>query len=186
MMRDLISELSLLEPIIKQDDQCQARRRLYIRTTFAIVEGYSCLLRENARRHLFSRFAKSLSIEIQKAHFLDDYSYEIRENGEIRRKNRCDYPLASHLAFTLRTLAEEVGSPINFISGAGWDAFKKSVGIRNRITHPKTSADIFVTDEEYATLHQGIDWAMTACQKILHKESRLASSDGEQGGQGKP
>jgi hypothetical protein len=185
MMKELIEELAVLQPVLEQDPKCQSRRRLYIRTTFAIVEGYACLLRENARRHLFSRFANTLSIEIQKAHFLDDYSYEIRENGEIRRKNRCDYPLASHLAFTLRTLAEEVGSPTDFISGNGWDAFNKSVKIRNRITHPKTSADIFVTDEEYETLHEGISWATSTCQKILDKESRLVSSDGEQGGQGK-
>jgi len=185
MMRDLISELSLLGPIIEQDDKCQARRRLYIRTTFAIVEGYACLLRENARIHLANNFTQSRTIHIQKIHFLDDYSYALSDTGVIERKNRCDYPLASHLAFTLRTLAEVVGHPIDFLSGNDWNAFKKSVGIRNRITHPKTSADIFVTDDEYVTLHEGINWAMTSCQKILNKESRLASLDGELGGQAK-
>ena len=40
----------------------------------------------------------------------------------------------------------------------GWVALLQAVNVRNRVTHPKCSRDLEVTDEEFQLLNQGASW----------------------------
>jgi hypothetical protein len=42
--------------------------------------------------------------------------------------------------------------------GSGWQAFRKAVAIRNRITHPREIRDLLITDAELEDVTRAYHW----------------------------
>ena len=61
---------------------------------------------------------------------------------------------------------------------SGWVALLRAVKVRNRVTHPKCSRDLEVTDEEFQLLKQGASWfrrtliaMFLECEKVYRESA---------------
>ena len=174
----LSDELSILEPLL-QSQPSESVRRLYVRSCFAMLEAVSCLIRDKAFQGLIGKFSITGDLEITKAHYLEDYSYKISSTGKIERQNRCDIPFGAHFAFGLRTFAEVAEVQKNYIQGAGWDAFTRAIRIRNRITHPKSDADVTITEEDFEHVKLALVWAFDSMVDICESSTIMFDPEKE-------
>jgi hypothetical protein len=120
-------------------------RRNYIRVLFACINLGIYLLK---RTVLVAASSKSDPLTFAELVLLREQTFSLEKNGEVRMRNKF-LGLAENLRFTTRCVEKGFGISLTFDSGGkGWDAFKRAIKIRDRITHPKTYQDLDVTDEE--------------------------------------
>jgi len=163
----LSSELELLEPLL-EDKPREAAMRLYIRTSFAMLEAIGSGIRDKAAKALMMKYVNGDGpIEISRIHFLQDFGMKVGSNGKIEEKSTSDTPFSAHFALGIRALADAVGCEVNHVQGSGWAAFLKAIKIRNRITHPKTEEDIAISKDDFELVNEGIWWAFETIFKIL-------------------
>lgn len=151
---DMILELAQEHDLalnLRKEHETDASRRIFVRTVFALLEGVSCVIRQFATESILEKASQGGEIPIQVLHFLEDLSYDLSNNGEIKKLNRNKYGFKSLLAFGLRIFSDEIDHDSSKIFGdAGWEKVQKTISIRNRITHPKRTDDLAVSAEDAA------------------------------------
>ena len=136
----------------------QFARRTIVRTAFARIEATSCVLRRFARLSLLIQACKSLKLDLTTLELLTDAEAVLSNTGKTTLQRRRQ-PMVHHLAFTLRALAEVAEEDADkFFHDNGWSEFQKAVRIRHRLTHPKTSADLHVTDADLRSFRKAGEW----------------------------
>jgi hypothetical protein len=134
-------------------DDAQATRRDLIRTMFAAIEGASWEYREHVRS--VAADLDSLPPLVEMA--LSEKTYRVAENGEIDEQVRY-VSMPAMIRLTTR-LAESICPGFEFdFKNDGWVNFKTSIKIRNRITHPKRTNDLEITDDEIAICQSAFFW----------------------------
>nr|CAS03029.1 putative integron gene cassette protein [uncultured bacterium] len=91
-------------------------------------------------------------------HCSPDKSYELKSNGQVKEQTKY-LRLPENIRFTFAVLSKYF--KIDFSLGIGtsnWDKFLAAQEIRNRITHPKTSAEFSISDEEIAICRDVSSW----------------------------
>jgi hypothetical protein len=58
----------------------------------------------------------------------------------------------------------------------GWEIFRRSLKVRDRLTHPKRAADLLVADDELTDLMQVWEWFVTGVNAILGHANRGVST----------
>jgi hypothetical protein len=53
------------------------------------------------------------------------------------------------------------------VSGSEWQSFRRAIKIRDRITHPKSVANLNISDEDYNDVSVGFGWVLIAHVKLL-------------------
>ena len=173
---ELSSELAIIEPHLKGEPM-EAAMRLYVRTSFAMLEAIGSGIRDKAAKALMVKFANGDGpIEISRIHLLDDFGMRVESTGKIKRKTTPDISFLAHFALGIRALADAVGDENEYIQGCGWAAFKSAVKIRNRITHPKTNDDISITAEDFELVNKGIWWAFDTITEIVKTPNSIFQS----------
>lgn len=140
----------------------QFGRRNYIRAVFAMIEAYTYVMKQDSLRVYkllsdFRRLKKATGSTEETSYTelsLGDYTVLQEKNFYLTDKGRvgeakAKLSLLPNVLYSFRVFAET--HQIDFkldISGNGWDSLRKAVQIRNRITHPKETADLTITDEE--------------------------------------
>jgi hypothetical protein len=148
------------------DDVHEARRRLdasslqfdrraYIRAVSASVEG---LIFEFKQVALVAHEAGVVTLAPEEVAILREETYDLAENGRpvIRKK-------LSSLLPTLRFVIPLFGRTLGVqyepaVDGAGWQAFRQAVEIRNRVTHPRSLEDGQVSEADLEVVHQANQW----------------------------
>ena len=131
-------------------------RRMYVRSFFADVEGTTYRLKQQSLTA-----AKIFSVELQpkEISIINEEAYELTNNAQIRRK-----PVFSSIdrtvrfAFNIFMKAHREKLDLKLDSDNGWSLFKKSSKLRNRITHPKNSNGLIISDEEFNNLLNAVKW----------------------------
>ena len=146
MRADVIRALSGAAPA-----NAQYERRIYARVLFAYIEGSIYLLKRvllklhemNPQIAFFTDAERSLLLEC---------SYEIDVRGRPQEK-QIKLKTLSNIVFTLN-LYDRVHSGSRGIDkgGDGWRSLSKALLIRHRITHPKRSSDVDITDADLMNL----------------------------------
>ena len=54
-----------------------------------------------------------------------------------------------------------------------WEKFRLSIEIRNRITHPKHSSDLLISEDEIETVMQAHDWFFKVFNDLQKNEINL-------------
>jgi len=135
-----------------------------VRSLFAYVEGltyafkrYALALHEQ-REPIFSNAEIALLREV---------SYDLSDKGEALEQGKF-LRFASNLRFAIRAFARisayEAGP--DFL-GQGWQALRKGIQVRNRITHPKRPDDLTVSDIDLVAVSTGVRWFQEETGKIL-------------------
>lgn len=121
----------------------QLRRRTLFRAFFAQVEGETSLRKEFA---LLQHAERQTVFSEPELAMLREEQYVLANNGEVRVQPKF-LRLTDNLRFSFKAFAKAFGSSFELeVSGSGWDAFQRSIIVRNRITHPKTLTDLTVSD----------------------------------------
>ena len=157
----LIAEFMKLTDLVTRDlDKCveisnthlgdMTWQRLVVRAAFSTIDSICFKLNELV--YCFSKFLKHKFAEVDEA-FLVGYRKE--RSGKI---TRCYPGLSEYVKRTLKNSSEFfTSSPIDF-SDTQWQMFLDSIEIRDRITHPKNTADLLITQKEYDKVADAFVW----------------------------
>jgi hypothetical protein len=136
-------------------DEQESNRRLYVRAVFALVEA---LVEQHKQLllDLVKQGSIALAAGIREA--LSENAPYVKDNGtvqyrmqflQIERKLRAVY-CAAGAAFKQPLVVDYTGS--------GWQSFQAALGVRNRLTHPKTFRDCYVDEDALSSVDRGHDW----------------------------
>jgi hypothetical protein len=154
-----------IETCIKRvnEDHTDFWKRSLFRSFFSFVEFTGFRLRYLLLAGLNDR---TLTLSPEETLILQERTPELTEKGVLRLKNRF-FSFEAYLRFTLQTYAKHftVGD-IDF-SVDGWEAMKKSVVVRNLLTHPKTMQHLFVSKDELADLNKAMDWYFKTMRQFI-------------------
>ena len=134
-------------------------RRIFIRSLFAYIEGTCFRLKQDVK--LFKKCSP------QEDSIISEKSYVLDENGSIKEKDLYLRP-KENIRFAFRIYAECFGSGFKLkTDGNGWNAYKRALMIRNRITHPKKNEDLKISDGEWAYIVNARTWFDGEYQRLL-------------------
>jgi len=143
-------------------------RRDVVRASLAAMEGTIWIAREHVRIALAD--IEQLTPVADLA--LRELSYSVTESGRLVEQTR-GLPLLT--AVRLVVSQAQIISPnisVQF-SGTGWSNLRHSVEIRNRITHPKPTQDLEISDDDLAVVVSGVSW-LTATAEYVMASTNLA------------
>jgi len=138
------------------DTNNPSRQRNYVRTVFAMIEG---ALNAMCRAILEEKDIAGWGLSADEIEVLSDSILFFRQGTTGRRKQRQFKPLVDRIkvafAVSRRMLKEDCGMDF---TGKDWDSFRKTMAIRNRLSHPKQSSDLEMTNEDIELTHVARDW----------------------------
>ena len=118
-------------------------RRTSIRSFFASVELLTYTIKHML---LVYQDINHISLSSSEIAVLKEERYVLQNNGKVDVK-RDKLPTKPNILFAFRTFHAKMQLKGGFeVTGKGWKAFQDALNIRHRITHPKSSSDIAVTD----------------------------------------
>ena len=128
--------------------------RTLIRTHFALIEGLAFQMRQVT---LASLEGRGLLIPPEVA-LLKEERYYLNKKGEPESNDNFQKALPN-LLFSIRCYVKNHGAAFTpDLESPGWEAMKQLVQIRNQITHPKSTADLHLTDRQLQYVVDGAAW----------------------------
>lgn len=156
-MRTLIEDVISAQELRHLNDT-QSNRRHQIRVLFAAIEGLVWTYREN----IVSTAKSSDTLTMEEELAFSEVSYLVTPQGKIVEQARF-VPMLGMIRLTTR-LAQRIDADLEVrFDNSGWDALRQAVEIRNRITHPKSEADLEINDTDLATCQAGFCWLFEIC-----------------------
>lgn len=142
--------------------QTQSGKRDLIRTSFAAIEGASWIFRE----HVVEAARAMSELEPAEEVALSETSYQVTDQGRITEQTRF-LPLPATVRLTAR-IAEKLAPEVKVdFSGQDWAGLKEAIKIRNRITHPKSRADLILSDEDIQTSVGSLFWLLNETSRVM-------------------
>jgi hypothetical protein len=162
------NELTNLSLLIDKESS-NNYNRVYARSLFSMIEGISYRLRQIM---LHRHEEKEISLSREQIIALSETSVEIEENGKLK-VNQKNYRFESLFRFTFKTYCESYNkSKIldNYFADNRFELFKKAITIRNRVTHPKTGQDVFISGPEIILFESVHEWFEDLVFNILEND----------------
>jgi len=160
-------EAQLIEDVIAArerlaNDDIASNRRDVIRATFAAIEGVAWL----CRSRVLDTALSMREIDPLTTLAMRERSYLVTASGDVREQSRfIALPAMMKLVVKqARRLSPEL--EISF-SDPGWDSLHRAIEIRNRVTHPKSLADLTISHSDLQTIADGFHWILSQVEKIL-------------------
>jgi hypothetical protein len=148
-------------------------RRSLTRSAFAYFEGSLFYFKQSiAGLKLVQYFQKMRSdkdcFEISPhTGFLGDYKYQLNDKGEIK-KTVAFIPFETNLIYTFKEASETYFSSYKIDKNkTGWKVMMRAKKIRNRITHPKSAAEMEINDSEIQFVIEAANWFESAVNELL-------------------
>ena len=144
--------VALIDDTIEAQNLASSRddgfsRRTYVRCLFTYIEGTVWLTKMACLRATCDPCRRISQPELDA--LLQDQAHEVDNRGEIVQKKKF-IPVASNLRFACKTFNSLFDGDIELHLGEKqWNNFLTAIEIRNRITHPKSIADLKISDEEF-------------------------------------
>ena len=152
----------------------QFLRRNLVRIFAAYVEGYSFLLKQFVLR-LHDALQEQLSIEELsklKEIYMDTVGQPVLDDQNVPKRRFLRFH--ENFKFAVVLFGRLCGSKYAIsYSSAGHEAFRRTISVRDRLMHPKTIADLSVTDQETLDLQSAWQWYQTE-MVALGKDSIVA------------
>ena len=128
---------------------------MYVRNLFAMIEGVVF-----GSKQVALEAANRFGVALSAAEFAvcREETYSVDERGRV--SVRPLFPRATaNLRFALSILprAYKIDLRVDF-DGKGWRALESANVIRNRLVHPKSVANLEVSENELATIHDAEAW----------------------------
>ena len=138
-------------------------QRTLVRTAFALMEGLAYQLRQITLASL----AQTNLLSVVEIDLLKEERHTLNAKGEPEtRDNFQAFPRT--LLFTIQCYLKVHGATYEpNTSHHGWEAMRKFVGIRNRITHPKSDVDLELSDADMACAVTADAWWRVTILEML-------------------
>ncbi len=131
------------------------QKRDAVRSIFAIIEGLTYCLKQ-AALEFNTQLDKKLSIYEQMA--INEEIARIDDSGNIKISTEFS-SITSNVRFAFNVFEKVTNSEFKLkVDTADWAAFKKSIPVRHRITHPKRTSDLEITEFEISSLIKVCLW----------------------------
>jgi hypothetical protein len=145
----IFDDVRKAERDLKGDD-APFRRRAYVRATFSSVEGFIFIMKKMAlgKPNLFSQ--NELAI-------LREEPLVAGPANGVRVRPRF-LPIGDNLRFAFGAFMRSHGSTAVLPTDEGWNDFTRAIGIRNRVTHPKSNEDLQIGDEDIEIVRRAAHW----------------------------
>lgn len=155
---DLASDLERTLSMLQQDDT-QFCRRMYVRSLFAYLESFTYWMRQNAIDIdlIVSRRFGFAAVDWERHFLLHEEFPTITDTGKVE-KTRQKFPFKNRFAFSMRAYFDIVKCKDNLFSHDGWRQIQKAMTVRDRLTHPKQSNDLVVSDVDLKSCREGYVW----------------------------
>jgi len=172
---ELAADVEKADALLRDDDS-QFHRRVYVRNLFAYLEGVAYWMRQNAMDIDKIILKRGGSIDWDRHTLLGEEIPTIADNGKIRRR-RQKASFKSRFSFSVRAYAEIVRCTED-IFGPGWQRLLEAVELRDRLMHPKQSADIIVSDDNISACREGYDWFASLMAVTFRKSAETMEGKG--------
>lgn len=163
-----------------QQADSQFTRRQAVRAVFALIEGDTY-----ARKHvalagddLAQRYAESLNIwfepqfSMEERTLLREEQYELKDNGMPKTAQKF-LKLLANVRFSFNAYARTIkGSYTLDVSGDGWQSLQRALEIRNRITHPKSTESLHISDSDRDDVDAAGNWYMNCVFDLMGVANR--------------
>ena len=157
-------ELEVISNLFNREKNNDAAGRMLVRTLSAEFEAKLYLLQQLL---LHVSLNKDHAPTLHEIAILNGESVYIKNNGAIGVSKKF-YPFLDNLIFTLRLAQRSFGEHVYCDTAvAGWKDVKIFIDVRNRITHPKLSDDLHITDQEVDSLNRAQDWLRLAFGSVF-------------------
>ena len=160
-MAILLTDVSLAIERHEQEAS-QATKRDLVRVSFAAIEGIAWAFREHVVE--WARMVDELSSDEDGA--LAEVIYAVDGQGKISSQRRY-VALVPMIRLTARiALRLEPTAQMDF-SSSRWDQLRGAVATRNRITHPKSHADMLLSAEEVEDCVAALFWFLEQTAQVM-------------------
>jgi len=161
---ELVEDVLGVTKIWEQRDD-ELSHRLYVRTVFACVEGIIQVMKSAAL--LFDERNDPPMLTLEEIALLKEEDPHVGGNGKVEIKKK-KISLLPNFEFSIRTYAKIKRCPINFEKGGeGWASLRKSISIRDRLTHPHSIEDLKITNEELKTVEKAMEFFRDTTIQLL-------------------
>lgn len=173
MLRDnAVNELKKTFAILSEDvEQIRAygrnnptpfAHRTLLRTHFAVVEGITFLLRQVALASEDSGLFTPAEISV-----LREETYHLDKKGEVETCQNF-HTLLPSILFTMRCYARLHGARFQpDTSNHGWSCMQRYKKLRDRLTHPKSSVDLELSESELSDAMEAAEWFKRTLLKLF-------------------
>lgn len=159
--RSLLTDILVAREHLAERDQ-QPRRRNLVRSSFAAIEGLAWLLRS----HILEVGKQIGEIEPLEVLALQDRSYAVGDSGKLRETAQY-LPLKTAIRFALQ-LAKRIAPHLTIdFNQSGWASLQTAIDVRHRITHPKSEADLTVSDHDLTVVNDGLSWLLAIVETAM-------------------
>lgn len=170
--RDLIIELSEEYAVDPRSGDpstlSQSQMRMRVRALFATLEALIYVWKQMALEYHPDPDCKVLTqVEIG---YAQEQEFKLNDKGQIETA-QAKIPLWKDIRFAYRLLAKAGNVPSELdVSGTGWEGLQKAIKVRDRITHPKSTRDLVLTEDECKTVSHAFGWVVAT---FLNLQTRM-------------
>jgi hypothetical protein len=137
-------------------------KRTYTRSFFSMIEGVTFQLKRialqaNKKTNVFEAFEILL---------LEERTGHLASNGIAKDRN-AKLQLLTNLQFAIRSVAKALNLKFEINKGSGWTALCAAVKVRDRITHPKTTESLLISDDDMQILGQANAWFRDEIARLI-------------------
>jgi hypothetical protein len=126
-----------------------------VRAVFSLMEGVVHRMKQIALAYYKKRHVNFSASEIM---ILSDKSYELDRQGKIAEK-RLKASLTGNIRLAFSMFGRVHHSTYDLrVDNAAWEAFLKSIEVRDRLMHPKEYVQLNVSDDEMSRLDRTYQW----------------------------
>lgn len=102
-------------------------------------------------------------------------TYTVSSSGKLEQQTR-GMSLTTMIRFTTR-IAQDISPELQVDFGSlGWQEFQQAIAIRHRITHPKSAADLEITEDDIALATRSLFWLLEIIQNVMQSTNLRAES----------
>ena len=139
-------------------------RRNLLRTIVSAIEGVSWVY----RMHVLSIAKVVIEVSPLLELAFAESSFAVSEQGKIEEQPRYISTMAMIRLTTRVAKSINVDIDVDF-SGSGWRNLRSAIGMRNRVTHPKSIEDLTVTDDDTRKAKQGFFWFLNTVVHVMEQ-----------------
>lgn len=150
-------------------------RRAFVRATIAFVEGLTYSMKRVALAMYDAGEATASAADLV---ILREKAYHLTDTGEAKERP-AKLRTLSNWRFAFRSFARAHGYTASLkVDGPGWQRLQAAIEIRNRLLHPKSRADLAVSDDDVEIVNAAGRWVQDATMELFaalanHSRDRL-------------
>lgn len=148
----------------KSQSLAQWKRRSFVRAFIALVEFDTY---NRKQRVLYLQDHGHGKFRTAELVLLREIQPEIDDTGKVKEKKKY-LRLIDNYRFAIRMFCKATGIEFELpTNNDGWTAFKDTVDLRNRITHPKNISEVEISDEQFQRAVTAYKWFMDNYSAIV-------------------